>query len=84
MPIPRMFSSQAIASRKILNQKWYVRVVNRALHTFLTRLQGVIELTSFLPYTGERIGAYVGIDRRPDIQLQGVGMWSRRPGAVGR
>ena len=44
----------------------------------------LIELTSFLPYTGERIGAYVGIDRRPDIQLQGVGMWSRRPGAVGR
>jgi hypothetical protein len=32
MPIPRMFSSRAIASRKILNQKWYVRVVKRALH----------------------------------------------------
>ena len=50
----------------------------------MSRFYRGIELSFFLPYTGEGIGAYVGIDRRPDIQLQGVGMWSRRTGAVGR
>ena len=79
-----MFSSQAIASRKILNQKWYVRVQKRAVQKFMSRFECVIELSLFLPHTGERIGAEVGIDRKPDFQLQRVGMWSRWPGAVGR